>query len=128
MILSPPKRRVLCSVQVPTFHLSPTAVQRGTQTKSKRERQAKQFQQPGGIMWRFGLICGLNIGSASDVLTAILYSGIESVGYVYFQKKFVSVTENPKPIVTGCLKYSHFRDIITKRVFCEQGGLYGCNI
>ena len=32
------------SGQVQTFYPSATAVQRGTQTKSKRERQAKRFQ------------------------------------------------------------------------------------
>ena len=44
------RRRVLCSGQVPTVHPSAAAVQRGTQTKSKRERQAKRFRQSDGIM------------------------------------------------------------------------------
>ena len=34
----------LSSGQVQTFYPSATAVQRGTQTKGKRERQAKRFQ------------------------------------------------------------------------------------
>ena len=37
----------------------------------KQQRQAKRFQQPDEIMWRFGLICGQNVGSVPDVLTAI---------------------------------------------------------
>lgn len=38
------RRRVLSSGQVPTVHPSATANERGTQTKGKRERQAKRFQ------------------------------------------------------------------------------------
>lgn len=38
------------SGQVPTVHPSATANERGTQTKGKRERQAKRFQQSHGIM------------------------------------------------------------------------------
>ena len=44
------RRRVLYSGQVPTVHTSATTVQRGMQTKSKRERQAKRYSQSGGIM------------------------------------------------------------------------------
>ena len=41
---------VSSSGQVPTVHPSATANERGTQTKGKRERQAKRFQQSHGIM------------------------------------------------------------------------------
>lgn len=43
-------RHMICTGQVQTVHPSATAVQRGTQTKSKRERQAKRYQQPDGMM------------------------------------------------------------------------------
>ena len=43
-------RRFLCAGQIPAVHPSATAHERGTQTESKRERQANRVQEQDGIM------------------------------------------------------------------------------
>ena len=45
-----PGRRDLCAGQVQTVYPTASAVQRGTQTKSQRERKANRIQEPDGIM------------------------------------------------------------------------------